>query len=164
MLRLATSYFYQIRFFKKYMFPISTAVWDPKWYHAFKGQNHVFIDKRGVVNGLRIQPLMPGSECDGLCRGLETCNSRNPYECEFLHTYRKQLDAINFDEFMQKLELNITELQRRLNINMDPIAVFIVHEVPDKICSERGTIQDWFESHGLFVKELRYPIDEYYLW
>lgn len=48
------SYFYQIRFFKPNMIPISTAKWDPKWYSQ---NGKPYIDKRGVVNGLRAPVL-----------------------------------------------------------------------------------------------------------
>ncbi len=82
-LEIATSYFYQIRFFKPSMIPVSTAVFDPKWYHNFKGQDHVFIDKRGVVNGLRIKSLMPDYTCNNLCRGFETCPTKDPGTCDF---------------------------------------------------------------------------------
>ena len=37
-MKIMTSYFYAIRFFKPNMIPISTAKWDPKWYHQNKGQ------------------------------------------------------------------------------------------------------------------------------
>ena len=37
------SYFYNIRFFPKNLIPISTAMWDPKWYHNFKSDDTVFI-------------------------------------------------------------------------------------------------------------------------
>ena len=50
-MKLAISYFYQIRFFKPYMIPVSTAHWDPAWYHDWAGAAHVFVDKRGVING-----------------------------------------------------------------------------------------------------------------
>lgn len=32
-MKLALSYFYQIRFFKRYMLPVSTTCLDPDWYH-----------------------------------------------------------------------------------------------------------------------------------
>ena len=58
-MKLAISYFYQIRNFKKYMLPLSTAVSDPSWYHENLNNNHIFIDKRGIINGIRILPLHP---------------------------------------------------------------------------------------------------------
>ena len=46
-MKLAISYFYQIRNFKPNMIPVSTARWDPKWYHDGKGAEYNFIDKNG---------------------------------------------------------------------------------------------------------------------
>ena len=43
-----TSYFYQIRNFKPNMIPLSTALWDPKWFHKNKGHSFQFKDKNGV--------------------------------------------------------------------------------------------------------------------
>lgn len=70
-MRLYTSYFYQIRFFTPNMVPVSTAVWDPKWYHNFAGQDSVFLDKRSVVNGLRAPALAPGPQLEGTCVGKD---------------------------------------------------------------------------------------------
>ena len=39
MIHFATSYFYQIRFFRPDMIPLSTARFDPSWYHRNKGHN-----------------------------------------------------------------------------------------------------------------------------
>ena len=40
------------------MIPLSTAMWDPKWYHEGQKQNHWFIDKHNVINGLRAEPFI----------------------------------------------------------------------------------------------------------
>ena len=72
-MKIYTSYFYKIRFFKPNMIPISTAMWDPKWYHANQKQDHWFVDKNGVINGLRASVFAPGevatavSTCGPLC-------------------------------------------------------------------------------------------------
>ena len=57
-MEIRTSYFYQIRNFKKNMLPVSTAIYDPKWYHHNLGYNNIFEDKRGILNGLRILPII----------------------------------------------------------------------------------------------------------
>lgn len=161
-MKLAVSYFYQIRFFKPYMIPVSTAIWDPKWYHANRLQDYVFIDKRGVLNGVRIRDLMPGSSCANLCRGRENCSVSNPKECAFLRNYRKQLDAINFEIFMSRLESYANSLQEKLDFDEDPLLVFMVHEKYDNPCSEREVILNWFRDNGMYVSELNYPIDNFY--
>ena len=48
-MKLCTSYFYRIRFFRPDIVPFSTAKWDPKWYHNFQGQNNIFLDRNGVL-------------------------------------------------------------------------------------------------------------------
>ena len=44
------------------------------------------------------------------------------------------------------------------NIKEEIIIVLIVYEVPTNLCSERKSIQDFFNSHGVECKELDYPI------
>lgn len=156
-----TSYFYQIRFFKPNMIPLSTAVWDPKWYHNFEDQGHKFLDKRGVINGLRVPAMAPGYKCQDLCRGPENPQngcSGDPTTCQFLSVYRKQLDDIDCDDYMRRVQNLLNQCKRRMNLLEEPIAVFIVHEAPTKACSERGVIQEWCTSHGYPCTELTYPI------
>ena len=47
-MKLALSYFYQIRNFKHYMIPVSTAVWDPQWFHIDK-TTKIFKDNRSYL-------------------------------------------------------------------------------------------------------------------
>lgn len=161
-MKLAISYFYQVRNFYPHMIPLSTAVWDPKWYHNFKGQEHVFVDKHGVINGLRIQPLMPGKTTEGMCSGIEHCTTRNSCECEFIKMYRQQLDKINFNDFLVTLSIHINTVSGRLQLQKEPIVVFLVHEAPNNPCSERAPLIQWFDDNGMYVRELLYPIDEHY--
>lgn len=162
-LRIATSYFYHVRFFRPYMIPISTAVWDPKWYHNFKDQNHCYIDRNGVINGLRLNPLKPGDGCSDLCRGLDNCNSKNPDSCAFLRKYREQLDALDFSVFMQNLKQCVNRITPKLDMmGQEPIAVLLFHEKHDNPCSERWPVQQWFKDNGLYVLELMYPVERYY--
>lgn len=67
-MEIYTSYFYKVRFFKPNMIPISTAFSDPSWFHNFKGHNYQFIDKNGVINGLRADVFAPGPVARELCR------------------------------------------------------------------------------------------------
>lgn len=162
MFQIATSYFYQVRFFKPYMIPVSTAVWDPKWYHNFKGQDHCFIDKNGVINGLRNSALMPGSTCANLCRGVEVCIIRNPETCPFLFEYSKQLAAISFNDWIENMEQCSKGLKNLLHIDRDLLYVLLVHEKYDNPCSERSALLQWLVSNGVDAQELVYPIKDYY--
>lgn len=148
--RVYTSYFYQVRFFTPNMIPISTAIWDPKWYHNFRGQDYVYTDKRGVINGLRVSTLSP-KQCGDYC--VECQRTGDPNTCEFIKEYRDYLDTIDFGSFMVNLEKSLNILEHRYEIPDEIIPVFLVHEAPDTHCSERETIQEWFRKHGLECKE-----------
>ena len=153
-MRIYTSYFYQVRFFPPNAIPLSTAVWDPKWYHANKKQDHVFRDSRNVINGMRIPLLMPDKSCDGDCRGRENCKNPDPSTCDFLKHYRDQLDKINFQNFINELQVIASNTQQMLGFREDPIICLIVHEAPSNPCSERVAIQNWFQDNY-------YPISEW---
>lgn len=138
------------------MIPLSTAVFDPKWYHQNKGKTWHFIDKNGVINGLRAEPFMPGDDLNGLCRGPETCNTKNSSTCDFLYFYRKQLDKLDYNEIMQRFERIGNFLKEELNFKEEPILVLIVHEAYTNPCSERWVIHDWFKSHNYPIKEFNF--------
>lgn len=88
-MKLAISYFYQIRFFKPYMIPVSTAHWDPDWYHDWMGDAHMFVDKRGVLNGVRTQLLNTGAlEELGVVEECP-CIEKDPKKCNFISSYEK---------------------------------------------------------------------------
>lgn len=159
--KIYISYFYTIRFFTPNMVPFSTAVWDPRWYHDYKSQYHCFYDKRNVINGLRIPPLVPDKDCNGLCKGPENCPDKDVMgqgQCRFLKAYKDQLESINFDQLMCNIETvsrnAIAHISRQNNV--DPVPVIIVHESPNTPCSERWPIIKWFNSNGANIQELDY--------
>ncbi len=147
------SYFYQVRFMQPWIIPLSTAVWDPKWFHDFQGQEHVFLDRRGVLNGLRFEAFAPGKSCSGLCRGPANCEGRGPDECEFLRVYREQLDVLQEDDVIPVLKDMISAVQQGFSMQRDCDIVFLVHEAPDNLCSERRVIQQWFTRQGYSCEE-----------
>lgn len=161
-MKIAISYFYQIRNFKKFMIPLSTAMYDPKWYHDFRDSSYVFLDKRKILNGSRCEDLKPGDTCSNLCNGKESCDTKNPNECQFLINYRKQLDKIDFLKFLVDLEEFGSTAQKIIGFEEEPIVVLIVYETPTNSCSERNTIINWFKDNGITLKELDYPIDKNY--
>lgn len=145
------SYFYQIRNMSHREIPLSTAVWDPKWFHNNKGKKYVFI-KNKVIHGLRIEQLSPDDTCNNLCRGRESCSS-TPQKCEFLKNYRKQLDKINFNKFIDELNKLNDSLKLSNNEMNDYNIVLIVYETPDNPCSERVVLKEWFKNNGYELKE-----------
>lgn len=106
------------------MIPISTTVWDPKWYHDNKFNNHIFVDKRGVVNGLGLCELKPGDTCVNLCRGPKYC-SETPSNCLFLKKYKEQLDGVDFNRMMDKLEGIVYVVRKKMGFREEPVVVLM---------------------------------------
>lgn len=156
-MKLALSYFYQIRNFKKFMIPISTAVWDPKWFHDFKDKEHIFKDKNSVYNGIRFEELAPGDTCKDLCRGPEECSTKDSSKCLFLQNYRKQIQQLDKNKLLKECEILASNIQRKECFTEEPIIVFIVYETPNNKCSERNVLLE-----ELNIEELKYPIKENY--
>lgn len=155
-MELKISYFYQIRNFPSHFIPVSTACWDPAWYHEGLGENHIFLDKRGVINGLRALPLHPGKECEGLCLGRPCLEI--PEQCRFLKAYRQQLDKIDITILQQDFTLLKEKVKSYLNLKIEPVIVLIVYEAPDNPCGERQVLIDYFNSKSMNCEELKYPI------
>lgn len=138
------------------MIPLSTALWDPAWFHQNRGHSYQWKDKNGVWNGLRAEPFAPGPTCEHLCRGPESCNNGDPQLCAFLRTYRQQLDDLDFKEIIKRIYSIGKAVQEKEGFTEDPIVVLIVHEATDNPCSERRVIQDWFRDNGYPIEEFRH--------
>ena len=165
-MKFATSYFYQIRHFKPYMIPISTCYSDPLWFHDFTGiYEHVWVDKRGIYNGIRCENLHFQETEDEVCNCGKGCLEALKPEgtCSFLTIYRKQLDRINFTDFMEGCKRIAAHIQSTSGFIEEPIIVLIVYEAPTNKCSERKSLQDWLQSHGQVCEELKYPILKNYI-
>lgn len=148
-MKFFTSYFYNVRHLKPNQIPISTACSDPKWYHEFKGNNHKFIDKNNVINGIRCEQLHPDQTCHNLCHGKENCQY-NPHSCKFLEAYQRQLENID----MQRLLTNFKKLECSLELQFklkDIEFILLVHEAPTNDCSERKALQKLFNCQELNV-------------
>ena len=152
-MKVYTSYFYQLRFFKPYMIGLSTAMWDPKWFHNGKGQNWKFKDQHGVWNGLRADPLVPGPICNNLCRGREVCKDAGPDKCEFLAKYLLQLRSLDCKEIIGRAEALAYRIQALEGFKEEPVIVFLFHETPKNPCSERWKFIEWLRENGIEVEE-----------
>lgn len=162
-MQIAVSYFYQIRFFKENMIPVSTAIWDPKWFHKFKDDNYNFKDKNNIVNGIRSKYLYPKDNINGeLCYGPENCKINNSRECEFLKKYKEQLENTDINDILKELGGFARKVQKGIGFKEEPIIVLMVYEIPDNPCSERNVLIDYFNSHGIYCDELKYPIIDNY--
>ena len=110
LVKILTSYFYQIRNFKSYQIPLSTAISDPAWYHPKNGD--YYVDKNGVINGLRIGMLQPQRSLGFLCGG-KTC-TQQPDSCRFLRAYYDQLCLLDFTELLHLLNQTAETMQKFL--------------------------------------------------
>ena len=141
-MQIYTSYFYQIRNFTPNLIPVSTALSDPAWYRPPQGKEY-YIDKRGIVCGLRYEPLIvrdipPLCPCPYQGEGLP--------HCDFLREYRRSLYQKDKEKILKAFEFCLNKF------NADTI-ILIVYEAPDNPCSERKALQEFFNC-----EELRYPI------
>ena len=141
-MQIYTSYFYQIRNFTPNLIPVSTALSDPAWYRPPQGKEY-YIDKRGIVCGLRYEPLIvrdipPLCPCPYQGEGLP--------HCDFLREYKRSLYQKDKEKILKAFEFCLNKF------NADTI-VLIVYEAPDNPCSERKALQEFFNC-----EELRYPI------
>ena len=154
-MKIWTSYFYQIRFFKPHQIPLSTADWDPKWFHDFKDQNYIWKDKNGVWNGLRVDTLSPSKCCSILPPECVKCaeGTRHPETCSFLGDYSTGLRKINFQDLYNLLQRVASGIQQLEGFSEEPEIMLILHEAPNNPCSERVPIQEYFRNYGIEIKE-----------
>lgn len=148
------SYFYQVRNFPPYSFPLSTACGDPLWFHqGTRDKTIQFFDKRNVLNGARIQELVPDASCGGWCP-CDYHKQGPPHNerCMFLKQYAEQLNKLNFDKFLERLIHRAESFQEFIKSDrLYPI--LLVHEAPNNPCSERWVLKDWFIKHGYLLSE-----------
>ena len=122
------------------MIPISTCLSDPPWYQPPEGEEY-FIDKRGVVNGLRYEPLIVQREAQ---HGYECpCqDKRKSPNCEVLVEYEELLfSLVDKEKTLAAFEHCANKFKKELGFEEEPIIVLIVYEVPTNTCSERYALQ-----------------------
>jgi hypothetical protein len=147
-MKIYTSYFYQIRNFTPNFIPVSTCLSDPAWYRPPENKEY-YIDKRGIVCGLRYEPLIVQRYCTKSCIGERSiCPfAIGDYNCELMPEY-EQLLYYSVDK-----EKTLKAFEHCLNkFNADTI-VLMVYEAPNNPCSERAALQKFFNC-----EELKYPI------
>lgn len=154
-MKIATSYFYQIRNFLPHMIPVSTALSDPAWYRPPTGKEY-YIDKKGIVCGLRYEPLIVQG------KGTHSCPCESPKGallCETMNEYWFLLNQlVDFDKMIKDFHTCAYKMANKYLFEKEPIIVLMVYEAPNNLCSERIILQNYFNSHGWNCKELEYPI------
>lgn len=138
------SYFYNIRFFPRNLIPVSTAVYDPKWYHMNQDNSCLFVDKRGVINGVRCHGLSP-YKVDAICS--KECQYKGNTNCKFLSDYRSYLNSLDFRQVIYLIEHEVSKLRKDCDVCL------IVYEKPDNPCSERKPLIEWFRDNGVELLE-----------
>ena len=100
-MKIYTSYFYQIRNFKQNMIPISTTLSDPEWFKPPIGKEY-YIDKRGIICGLRYEPLIIQSQGTHYC----PCEDKNILQgnCPTMQEYQQLLETVDFDKMIKAFE------------------------------------------------------------
>ena len=150
------SYYYSIRWMKSNQIPLSTAIYPPKWY-ALNGRNRPYLDRNGVINSLEIPLLIPNNTIHNECRGPENCE-QSPKSCRFLQGYYEQLKAIDFKNLQSRTEGFIIKAHSALGLEApDTVdAILMVHETPEKACSERWPLKNWFHENGTYLEEFNW--------
>lgn len=149
-MKICSSYFYQVRHFSRDAVPLSTAKYDPKWYHNNGSKHTLFYDKRGVLNGCRFECFVPGHSCDDLCSG-KPCKE-TPDSCNFLSAYRDQIYHLNFNQVIKALKKQERVFMEALDVP-EITFVLLFHEKPDNPCSERVIVKQWFHDNGYELNE-----------
>lgn len=145
-MKFKITYFYMLRFLKPNQIPISTALWDPKWYNR---DGKVYVNDKGVIFGLKCPPLSPQECTPGCC----PCNSKTPGKCKFIQEYMESLRKLNFLEIKEGLENMAKEVQGFMGFTEDPEIILVVYETPDNPCSERGSLIQWFLENNVNLEE-----------
>lgn len=145
------THFYNLRFFKPYMIPVSTAITDQAFFHkSTYNNNYFFIDNNGVMNGIREECLSPKFLPQEACKCSKNCSYQNLNpECPFLLAYEQYLDTLDFNTLLSNLEQAAIEVQQVLNFKEEPCIVLLVHEAENNPCSERKSLQKYFRKHGI---------------
>jgi len=149
------SYFYNIRFMTPNILPISTAIWDPKWFHNNNGNKYIYRDKNGVINGVRLN-ILNFNDYDATIDcpkgGYKNCTQADKVpNCSFMSKYYDFLrNTINFNEMIQHLEKNV----HSFDITIDTI-ILLVYESKNCPCAERPVLRQWFSENGIDLPEWR---------
>lgn len=140
MITIYTSYFYQIRNFTPNIIPVSTCLSDPVWYRPPQGKEY-YIDKRGIVCGLRYEPLIVQRYGKHTC----PCDSKNlAPACPTMIEYEQLLySLVDKERTLKAFEFCANKFHRPFD-DEEPIIALMVYESPFNPCSERWALQKFF--------------------
>lgn len=146
LIRIVTSYFYQIRNFTPNIIPVSTALSDPIWFRPKEGKEY-FIDKNGVINGLRYEPLIVQKYGTHSC----PCDSKKlAPACPTMLEYEQLLHSlVDKERTLKTFEYCCNKFQKEIGFKEEPIISLMVYEAPTNPCSERWALQKFFNCEEL---------------
>ena len=147
-LKIYTSYFYQIRNFTPNLIPVSVCLSDPVWYRPPQGKEY-YIDKKGIVNGLRYEPLIVQRYGVHIC----PCEYKDqaPF-CPTMIEYENLLKLlVDKEKTLKAFEFCCNKFKKELNLEEDPIICLMVYEAPNNPCSERQALQKFFDCKELKI-------------
>lgn len=171
-MKIYISYFYKVRFMKSNLLPVSTAKWDPIWYHNPPNMRIYdcmgktvrnygqYLDKNNVLNGTRIENLvfpeerwnnLDKDQCSPTCQLKDTMDSK--HWCPFMKSYLDYLTGLNFDDMIFLLKTYVENYKYQYNVKGNVDVVLLVHEPSDCKCAERPVLKKWFKEHGITLHE-----------
>ena len=145
-MKIYTSYFYKVRFFTPNIIPVSVNLTDPAWYRPPEDKEY-YIDKRGIVCGLRYEPLVVQRQGIEQCPTPQCCwyAISDVHPCPCMQEYERLLYS-----FVDK-EKTLKAFEHCCNkFNADTIAL-MVYEIPANPCSERIALQKFFNCKELKI-------------
>lgn len=126
--------------------PISTAVWQPKFWKYGIDKNNIFL---GICEK-ELSPYKIDVEDEVLC--CKDCPRRVELpNCEFLRRYRAHLDTVDINYILSEFERVADDVRKITHYVGEPNIVLLVYEAEDNPCSERRPLIDWFKSHNIEV-------------
>lgn len=81
------------------------------------------------------------------------CENKNPNNCQFIKDYAEYLDTLNFDKVYSDLMFIANKSKEILKFDEEPEICLMVYEKPDNPCSERKSLMEYFNKHGILVTE-----------
>lgn len=158
MIKIYTSYFYQIRNMEPGCLAFSTALSDPKYFHKFGDSSIKYFDKNGVLNGLRAEPFVPRftEELKDPCTGPKGCKhleNNLPWNCEFLEKYTELLSKLDSKDIEQRFIRVGENYLKEIGKDIPLTYILLVHEAPTNPCSERGPLQKWLKENDFGGEE-----------
>lgn len=172
-MKIYISYFYQVRNMNAFILPVSTAKYDPFWFHPDvknpkTGWHSIssygmYLDKNRVLNGRRIDELVfpEGSwkrleqnncACTQVCFRKDGITDDTETWCPFMVEYLAYLESLDFDSVILLLKKYADDYRQRYGLPHVDV-VLLVHEAKSCKCAERPVLQKWFSMHGIELEE-----------